>query len=386
MQNKVEAEGKKTEEIFDKYMCYCDTAEATLSKSIEDAETKIPQLESDIKEAIELEKTLAADIEKAQTDRAEAKEAIAKAENIRNKENAAFTSESGTTEANINALSQAIPAIEKGMAGGFLQTGNAAVLRKLSISLELSNADRDVLSSFLSAGAADLEKYQYAPASGEILGILKQMKDEMEKDLAEIKAKEAEAAANFNDLVAAKTKQIDAATAEIEEKLARKGETAVQIATMKNDLEDTIEGLAEDKKFLADLDKNCELEKKEWALYQKTMQEELLAISETIKILNDDDALELFKKTLPSSSAFLQVQTSMKELRNRALQLIRNSRGQQGSANMQLDLVMLALRGKKAGFEKVIQLIDDMLVRLGKEQVEDDNKKVYCLGEIDKNE
>merc|ERR1719379_1721408 len=64
MQNKVEAEGKKTEELFDKYMCYCNTAEETLGKSIADAETKIPQLESDIKEAIELEKTLAADIEK----------------------------------------------------------------------------------------------------------------------------------------------------------------------------------------------------------------------------------------------------------------------------------------------------------------------------------
>merc|ERR1719387_2505739 len=48
MQNKVEAEGKKTEELFDKYMCYCDTAEETLGKSIADAEKKIPQLESDI--------------------------------------------------------------------------------------------------------------------------------------------------------------------------------------------------------------------------------------------------------------------------------------------------------------------------------------------------
>merc|ERR1719420_2396316 len=116
MQNKVEAEGKKMEELFDKYMCYCDTAEATLTKSIQDAETKIPQLESDIKEAIEEEKTLAADIEKAQTDRAEAKEAIAKAENIRNKENTAFQSESGTTKANIDALSQAMPAMPFSMA------------------------------------------------------------------------------------------------------------------------------------------------------------------------------------------------------------------------------------------------------------------------------
>merc|ERR1719161_2426988 len=159
----------------------------------------------------------------------------------------------------------------------------------------------------------------------------------MEKDLAEIMAKEADAAKTFEELVAAKKKEIDAATAEIEEKLARKGETAVKIAEMKNDLEDTVEGLAEDKKFMAELLKNCDVKKKEYALYEKTMQEELLAIAETIKILNDDDALELFKKTLPSSSAFLQLQTSMKEMLNQALQLLCSSRGSHAAGNTQLD-------------------------------------------------
>merc|ERR1719379_2377374 len=168
MQNKVEAEGKKMEELFDKYMCYCATAEQTLGKSIADAEEKIPQLESDIKEAIEEEKTLGADLEKHEADRTQAKEDIAKATAIRNKEAKAFAAESGDTSSNIAALGQAIPAIEKGMAGGFLQTNNAAVLRRLSISAELTSVDRDVLSAFLSAGAEDLEKYsdRYAPASG----------------------------------------------------------------------------------------------------------------------------------------------------------------------------------------------------------------------------
>merc|ERR550537_388201 len=173
------------------------------------------------------------------------------------------------------------------------------------------------------------------------------MKDEMEKDLAEITAEENQKAATFEEVVAAKKKEIEGATAAIEEKLARKGEVAVEIATMKNDLEDTIEGLAEDKKFLADLDKNCDLKKKEWALYQKTMAQELLAISETIKILNDDDALELFKKTLPSSSVFLQIQTSAHDVRQKALGLLQGTRGKKGAQSTQLDLVMLALRGKK---------------------------------------
>ena len=43
-----------------------------------------------------------------------------------------------------------------------------------------------------------------------------------------------------------------------------------------------------------------------------------------------------------------------------------------------LDLVSLVLHGKKAGFEKVIGMIDSMLTNFQKEQVDDDNKKAYC--------
>merc|ERR1719356_660942 len=51
MVKKVEAEGEKEQELFDKYMCYCKTSGGDLAKSISDAETKGPQLESDIKES-----------------------------------------------------------------------------------------------------------------------------------------------------------------------------------------------------------------------------------------------------------------------------------------------------------------------------------------------
>merc|ERR1719321_1889357 len=73
-------------------------------------------------------------------------------------------------------------------------------------------------------------------------------------------------------------------------------------AQMKEDVEDTVEALAEDKKFLADLEKNCAAKTKDWEYRSKMRSEEIIAIAETIKILNDDDALELFKKTLPSPS------------------------------------------------------------------------------------
>merc|ERR1719160_1760193 len=122
--------------------------------------------------------------------------------------------------------------------------------------------------------------------------------------------------------MAAKKKEVDALTKEIETKLTRIGDLGVEIAKMKNDLEDTKEDLGEDTLFLADLKKNCATKEEEWEVICKTRSEELIALQETIKILNDDDALELFKKTLPSAS-FLQIEGSMKATRLQALKVIK---------------------------------------------------------------
>merc|ERR1740138_1221685 len=124
--------------------------------------------------------------------------------------------------------------------------------------------------------------------------------------------------------MASKKKEINALTAAIESKSARVGELGVKLAGAENDLEDTKEALAEDKKFLADLDKNCELKKKEWTVYKEEMATELVALADTIKVLNDDDALELFKKTLPSaSSSFVQVKVTAGAMRQKAANVLK---------------------------------------------------------------
>merc|ERR1719454_2877119 len=132
----------------------------------------------------------------------------------------------------------------------------------------------------------------------------------MSKDLSEATAVENKAIADFDSLVASKKKEINALTKAIESKTARVSELGVKVAEMENDLEDTKEQLAEDKKFLANLEKNCALKKEEWAAYKKMEAMELVALADTIKVLNDDDALELFKKTLPGASSFVQVQVT----------------------------------------------------------------------------
>merc|ERR1719413_308484 len=113
----------------------------------------------------------------------------------------------------------------------------------------MSSTDRDMLSSFLSEDQDE----GYVPQSGQITGILKQMKDTMEKDLADITSTETGAVKDFEALVAAKTKEIEAHGAAIESKTERSGKTGLEIVELREDLDDTGKALVDDKKFLADL-------------------------------------------------------------------------------------------------------------------------------------
>merc|ERR1719313_708187 len=146
----------------------------------------------------------------------------------------------------------------------------------------------------------------------------------MISQLKDISGDEKKGIANFELMLKAKLEIVDALTEAIEDKLMRLGELMVQLTQVKEDLDDTGKALVEDKKFLADMDDICEKKKKEWELRCKMRSEELLALADTIKILNDDDSLELFKKTLPSAS-LLQVTVTSATVRANALALIRSA-------------------------------------------------------------
>jgi len=150
--------------------------------------------------------------------------------------------------------------------------------------------------------------------------------------------------------------------------------------------------LAEDKKFLAELEKNCATKTAEWEERSKTRAEELVALADTIKVLNDDDALELFKKTLPSASAsLLQFKVGVATMREQALAAIRSAQLVANKGDKPgLEFLALSLAGKASsssqGFGKVIKMIDDMVALLGKEQADDNDKKEYCGTQLDQSE
>jgi len=380
MQKKVEEEGKRDEELFEKFMCYCKDGIPKLEKSVADATEKIPQLKSSIEETKALILQLKSELKQHKKDRAEAEEAVAKATSLREKETAAFAKESGEQKTNLDAVTKAIAALEKGM-GNFLQTSSAATLRKLTVEIDINSSDRDVLASFLSQKQGE----GYEPQSGQIVGILKAMKDTMEKEYADVLADEESAKSAFAAMMEAKEKEIKANSAAIQDKLEREGEASVRIQQLMEELSDTKASLKEDTKFLADLKKNCGTREAEYEVVKKTRQEELLALADTIKILNDDDALELFKKTLPSPS-LLQMKVASKQMRMQAARIIRNARDVHHLRDADLDFISLALHGQKVSFDKILSMMDELLALLKKEQTEDDDKKSYCLEQLDQTE
>jgi len=381
MQKKVAEEGEKEQKLFDGFMCYCKNGAGELSATIAAAENKNEQLASSIKETAATLVTTKADLKTAQADRADAKAAVAKATALRTKEAAAYAKESSELKANIAAMKKATAAIDGGMSGAFLQTTAVSMLKQISVTMDISSMDREMITAFLTQGHG--EASTYVPASGQISGILKTMTDTMEASLATATSDENASVKDFNGLVSAKTKEINALTKSIESKTSRIGDLGVQLVTLKEDLDDTTKSLGEDTAFLADLDNQCKTKEAEWATRQKIRAEELLALAD-IKLLNDDDALELFKKTLPSAS-LLQLKTSSPMVKQLALAALQQA-SQGDKHDFRINLVSLALKGRKVSFAKVVTMIDNMIVLLGKEQTDDDSKKEYCGNLLDKTE
>merc|ERR1719247_1489960 len=274
--------GEKEEDAFNKFMCYCDGNTDGMKASADEGAQRASELSSKV-EALKAEKAqLDQELADHQSSRETAKQDAKKAGNIRAKEQAEYEAASADMSHNIEAMKGAIAALEKGM-GSFVQ---------------MDSQQKDRLQR---EGVMDLlQGKQTMQSSGEITGMLKAMQEEMEGDLKSANEAEASAVKNFGDLSAAKNSEISAATSAIESKTKRAGEVAVEIVQTQDDFEDTEADVAETQKFLADLGKQCAEKKAAWGERQTMRAQEIDAISQAVKILNDDDALDLFKKTVPS--------------------------------------------------------------------------------------
>jgi len=397
MQKEIEIELEKEKELFEKFMCICTTADDELALTIQKSGEAIKTLSSKLEEEGAEKAQLTEELKGHYKDKEASEKDLAKATMLREKEQAEYEQTKSDTEFSIASLSKAIPAIEKGAGGAAVlmqSPEEASRLKKvIEFSPSVSTFDKEEVISFLNSGNGNANSDE-APASGQVLGILKQMLDDMTRDNAKAIEQEKAASTGYADLKGAKDEEINIAAESIETKEKRVGELTVSISQNTDALEDAKNENADATKFLATLKKQCTEKKGAWEARLKLRNDEITAIGEAIKILTEDEAVDVFKKTTGlleignegHKYGFLQKRYHKAGKLQRVQTII--STASQLYKNPQLGLLLSAINAKiKTGakspdFSNVVKMIENMITVLTKEQAEDEKKKSWCTSEL----
>merc|ERR1719359_2447447 len=241
----------------------------------------------------------------------------------------------------------------------------------------LTHTQKKKIGAFIQAHQAP-SAGSYAPASGEILGILKQMLETFEGDLTQEQKDELNGQTDYENLKATKEEEIAAGVDQIDTKTQELAMTDEKLATSKTDLEDTEESLTADQKFLKNLKEQCAAMDSEWEMRQKTRTEEMEAVAKALEILSGDDAQDLFSRTL----GFIQTSASKySKVREQASKLLASV----AKKNHNPKLITLAVQIRLDAFTKVKKAIDDMIAELTKQQADEVKLKEYCRESLNTN-
>jgi len=396
MLKQLEKEAEEDEEIYDKIACWCETNDKEKTKAIADAEARISDLTTKIEELTASSARLNTEIKNLEKEVAENQAALDKATAIRQKQLAEFNEEEKDNLEAISALKAATTVLSKH--NSFLQVPkNSMVAVATSVQEQLqkhasllvgvlTHKERKTISSFLQSpqdyfDAAPTFKQSYAPQSGEIFGILKQMLETFESNLAASQKEEMANQKAYEDLKSAKEDEIAAGQAQIDSKTQELADTDEKNAQAKEDIADTKKSLAADEEFLMMLKEKCSMTDAEWEERQKTRQLEMEAVSKALAVLSTDDAHDLFTKTFNPS--LIQTASALQsERRSQASKLLSNVAKKLQSPR----LATLAVRVRLDAFTRVKKAIDDMIAQLLKEKEDEIKHKDFCVEEFNTNE
>jgi len=386
MLKQLEKEAEEDEEIYDQLACWCETNDKEKTKSIEDAESKISDLTTKIEELTASSARLTTEIKNLEKEVAENQEALDQATALRQKELAEFNAEEKDALQAIGALKSAVTVLSKHNAGAFMQVP-ASHLEGIASTVQyqmqkhaslfqgvLTHSERRAIAAFVQAPS-------YAPQSGEIFGILKQMKETFEENLSASQKEELTNQKAYEELKAAKTDEIKAGQDQIDAKTDELATTDEKLAESKEDLEDTKNSLSADEEFLMMLKGKCSSTDAEWEERQKARQLEMEACSKALAVLSSDDAHDLFTKTF--NPAFVQMESSSRSARrNQAAAVLAAVAKKVNNPR----LSALATKVRLDAFTKVKKAIDDMVGQLLKEKEDEIKHKDFCVDEFNTNQ
>lgn len=358
MGKKIEEEGKHEEDLYDKFKCYCKKTMSELEASIQQQEYN-PVTPADI-EGREAEiSALEQEVTKLKEERISEEDTLKAAEVQRGKEHEHYVEEHTEDTQVVEQISQAQQALKTGSSAALLQ--KAPMLRAAERRLAASEKQR--LVSFLSGERMD---------PSYVLGILSGMADDTKEEIATDDKNEDTAIHTYDELEDSKKVEISTLLEQFERKMKRIGELKVEVVNMKKSMEGAGQSLADDKKMLKELQSTCEAKAAAWEERQATRQKELSALQETVKILDSDESLDLFRG---KASSLLQLSKGDQDKKDKALELVLKARSE---AHPELNFLALALSGRKIDFSKIVKKIDGMVELLKTEGKDDASKKDYC--------
>merc|ERR1719482_1194653 len=138
--------------------------------------------------------------------------------------------------------------------------------------------------------AALLAKVTAKSAHDDLLGALDGLKQGFVARKAEVEAQEAASVTAFSGAMDSKRTEHDTDAASLATKKGLLETAESDIAQATTDIEDTSQTLADDKKYLKELSRECEAKAKEWDQEATMRKNELEALAKALEILQGDAA------------------------------------------------------------------------------------------------
>jgi len=372
MEGQLKKEADADAEMYEQMVCWCGTGAKAKETAIKTQTQRIADLGAAIEEYAAKSDQLKSDIEGLKADVAAKEAALEQATSIRDKELAEFNAEEKDMIQSITSLKGAVITLSKAH-------GESALLQVKELLKHQSKKYHQFFSLIQQKTSSTALSTEHTPASGEIYGILKQMKEQFETSLATSKKEEETAATEYVQMKEAKTAELAAANGQIESKTVELGDTEEKFALSTTDKKDTEASLEADQGFLADLKDKCAVADEEYAARVKVRTEEQKAIGETIGILTDEEANDAFTKSM----TFLQTSRTLKvNNRAKAVQMLKGAAQKFKSPR----LITLAMSMRLDAFAKVKENIDIMVKELKQESADEVTDRDYCIKSLNENE
>jgi hypothetical protein len=396
MLEKSKVDGDKDREIYAKFLCYCNTKKEEKTKEISELTEVIAQLENKIAELKGSTGELSSEVAKLKMDIFNNEQEQEQLTSIRKDENEAYEALKKDSEFAIGQMNEAIQTLAE--VGADQTLGKAAADHNQFMAkygLEGLQKAKAKISQALSAASAFLEAKQaksvqsllqapftgtYTAQSGEVVGILKQMKDTFTENLEKATLAEEAAQAAYDKTMEAKKAEHKEMSDLYAEKQSIMGENDAELATRETQLKDAQKEKATREEFLADMIPMCDEKAKEYADRNMMRANEDAAISQAISILNKDSAFETFGTVDATSTGFLQLKSIRRHspehsTRLQAQQLLQQAAKKQKSMRL---VKIAALLEADNPFTKVLEAIKKLVEIIEAEAKADKENLEWC--------